>query len=269
MPKPEEGEAPAEDTSVSDVETSDEEFADWDDDAGFTDDDTESEEAEDSTEAEESDDTEESESDSTDDETEETEEDTNSDEQDKTEDKSKEQLAHEAFKRREAERKLREERESREKENLDRYLAEAEDDEAELAKRQLEVERFNTMKERIALNQDRLDVGIQKASIEIQKIANGDPVVLEAFAEALDDFEATRIVKDKYGNPVEVKDDVYQYLLKKADSIKKLTGIGAREQTKQKANEKMRTVTRPTRTPKEKPVDPDMEAFDEMANRDW
>jgi hypothetical protein len=125
------------------------------------------------------------------------------------------------------------------------------------------------MKERIALNQDRLDVGIQKASIEIQKIANGDPVVLEAFAEALDDFETAHVVKDRYGNPVEVKADVYQYLLKKADSIKKLTGIGAREQTKQKANEKMRTVARPTRTPKEKPVDPDLAAFDEMADRDW
>ena len=195
----------------------------------------------------------------------ETEEDTTPGEEAETE-KTQKQLAHEAFKRREAERKLRDEREQREKENLDRYLEEAQDDEVELAKRQTEVDRHLIQKERISINADKLDVGIRRFAAENELLKTGDSVVQEAIAEALDDFEAMYVVKDKQGNPLEVKADVYQYLQKKADSIQKLTGIGARQQTKQKANEKMRTVTRPTRTPKEPTVDKDVQDFEDAFN---
>lgn len=189
------------------------------------------------------------------------EEDTPQDEP-KADDKTQKQIAHEAFKRREAERKLREERDLREKENLDRYLDEAQDDEIELAKRQTEVQRHLIQKEKISLNADKLEVGIQRFAAESDVLKNADETVKEAIAEALDDFEAMYVVKDKDGNPIEVKADVYQYLTKKANSIKKLTGIGARQQTRQKANEKTRTVPRPSRTPKEPAKDPDLDAFD-------
>lgn len=181
--------------------------------------------------------------------------------------RSKEQLAQEAFRRREAERKLREERESREKETLDRYLQEAQDDDTELAKRQLEVQQYNLRKEAISLNADKLDVGIQRAAAEIDLLRSDDPVVQTAFKEALDDFEAMFVVKDQHGNPVEVKADVYQYLHKKADSIRQLTGIGARQQVKQKAKEKSATIPRPSKAPKAPKVDEDLLAFDEEASK--
>lgn len=264
-----------EDTSVSEVDnTSDPLDEDsWDDDTGFDQPDNEpdepAEEAEstDEVEAEASEDVAEEEVEEETEQSEETEteaeaeEDTTSSEDTSTE-KTQQQLNHEAFLRREAERKLREEREAREKQDLDRYLKDAEDDEAEYAKRQGEVERHLIAKERVALNREKLDISIQKFTAGNDLIKSGDKVVLEAFAEALDDFEAMYVVKDEHGNPLEIKADVYQYLQKKSDSIQKLTGIGARKQAKQKTNEKSRTVARPTRTPKEPAKDSDLDDFE-------
>jgi hypothetical protein len=179
-----------------------------------------------------------------------------------TEKPDEKKVAHEAFKRREAERKLREERESREKENLDRYLEEAKDDESLLKERKLEVQQFNMQKQQVNINAQSLDLGIRKAAAEIELLSTGSPEVKEAFAEALDDFYAMYVTRNKNGDPTEVKADVYQYLQKKADSIKKLTNIGAREQTKKKTAEKTRTVAKPTRTPKKPKSDPDLDFFD-------
>jgi len=180
---------------------------------------------------------------------------------------TKEQVAHEAFKRREAERQLKAERDTRQAQDLQRYLDEAEDDEYELAKRQNQVEKFNIQREKSELTRDKLQVGIDRAMADIDLFRTGDDVVKEALASSLDDFEAMHVTKDDKGNPLEVRADVYQYLLKKADSIRQLTGTGARQQAKQKDNQNSRTVTPPVRTPKPAKVDPDMEAFDEEAYR--
>ena len=181
-------------------------------------------------------------------------------------DKSKDELAKEAFKRREAERKLRDEQNRREAENLQRYLDEAGEDEAELNKRQLEVQQYALSRERSQVLQDKLDVGINKAVLEL-KIDPKDTAAMNYLARRLDDFESSRVVKDRGGNIVEVRGNVYQYIKEEMDSISQFRSIGAREQASKKAKEKARTVKTPTRTPKEKPVDEDLLAFDEEADK--
>jgi hypothetical protein len=168
----------------------------------------------------------------------------------------------EMAKRRIAEKQLRQEREQREQENLKRYLEEAGDDEFELAKRQTEVERHLLQREKAQVLQDKVQVSIDRAIAEIDLFRTGTPEIKEELAKSLDDFERMYVKRDNTGNYTSVEGDVYQYLQEKADSIRRLTGIGARLQTKQKANEQMRTVTRPTRTPKEPKVDPDLSDFD-------
>lgn len=166
------------------------------------------------------------------------------------------------------ERKIRkEEREKQEKLTLDRYLKEAKDDEDELARRQLQVESYNINKERAALNEEKLVSGVTKAKADIALLSSKDPVVQEELGNAIDDFEAMYVVKNKYGDIVEVKADVYQYLQRKAGSISKLTGIGARQESQNKAKQKSRTMTPPSTKPKEGKNDPEMDAFDEEANR--
>ena len=174
---------------------------------------------------------------------------------------SKKELAHEAFKRREAERQLRETKDANEQANLDRYLKEAEGDEAELQKRQNEVETYNIQKERIALNQQSLDVSIRRAASDLG-IYKADTYTKERIADELDKFEAMYVQKDRNGNPIKVTGDVYQYLKDEMDSISQFRNIGAREQTKKKQAEKTRTVAKPTRTPKEAKKDQDLEDFD-------
>lgn len=202
---------------------------------------------------------------------EEVEEEVTASEEPPTKEDTPKEVAHEAFKRREAERKLRERDDQEEQRNLDRYLSEVEDDEVELAKRQTEVDRHLITKERVSLNKDKLEAQVQNFTANNALAKNADATVTAEFADAVDSFIARFVTSDKNGNPIEIKvdpstgkqADVYQYLQKKASSIEKLTGIGARKQTKQKAKEKQRTVTRPTRTPKEPVKDADLDAFSE------
>lgn len=176
--------------------------------------------------------------------------------------------ARNAFKERELRRQIqKEEREKQEKITLDRYLKEANDDEDELARRQLQVESYNINKERAALNEEKIISGITKAKADIPLLSSTDPTVQEEIGNAVDDFEAMYVVKNEYGDVVEVKADVYQYLQRKADSISKLTGIGARQESQNKEKQKSRTMTAPSAKPKTGKSDPEMDAFDEEAKR--
>lgn len=176
------------------------------------------------------------------------------------------ELAREAYKRREAERKLREAQERQEAEDLQRYLDDAKDDHEELAKRQMEVSAYELQKERSAVLMDKLDVAVQKAVLDL-KLDKMDDTTKNFVLRRLEEFEATRVVRDRRKNILEVRGDVYQYLKEEMDSISQFRSIGAREQTKKKAVEKTRTVLKPTRTPKEKPTDDGLEAFQEEADK--
>lgn len=175
------------------------------------------------------------------------------------------ELAREAFKRREAERKLRETQERQEAEQLQRYLDDAQDDQEELVKRQMEVNTYVLQKERSAVLSEKLDVAMQKAVLDLG-LKEMDAPTTDFITRRLEEFDATRVVRDKRGNILDVRGDVYQYLKEEMDSISQFRSSGAREQTKKKAVEKTRTVLKPSRTPKEEPKDLGLEAFAEEAN---
>jgi hypothetical protein len=173
----------------------------------------------------------------------------------------------EMAKRRIAEKELQKERQRNEQDNLKRYLAEAEDDEVLYAQRKNEIAQHLLQKERSELTYEKLQVGIDKAVAGIDLFRTGTPEIKEELAKSLDDFERMYVDKDEQGNFLKVNADVYQYLQSKADSISRIAGIGARQQSKQKASEKARTVTQPVRTPKPVKSDPELDGFDEEANR--
>lgn len=176
-------------------------------------------------------------------------------------------LNDEQAKRRIAEKQLKQERENRERDDLQRYLDEAADDDEERARREIQVEKYNLDKEKASLATEKLEIGLDRAISEIDLFRTGSNEVKEELANSLDDFEKMYVTRDKNGNVVEVRADIHQYLKTKSESIRRLTGLGAQQEAKAKKATKSRTDTPPTRTPKEPKTDPYLDAFLEEANR--
>lgn len=241
---------------TDDLELEDIEVTDDEAEVDETDESDESEETEETTE--ESNETEEE---SEEDVEEESQEETSTDEEETQED-TKSDIAQEAYKRREAERKLREAEEQRERENLERYLQEAEDDEDEFKARQMDVQQYLVNKDRANLNREKLEAGIQKVVDEFD-IKNASEAEKRLFAEAVDEFERGYIQVDRNGNPVQVNGDIYQHLKNKVNSTQEIKAEGARSAGKAKAKTKARTVTPPIQKPKEPKVDQDVKDFDD------
>lgn len=264
-----------EDTTVSE-ETTAEETVDTstNEETPDTDVTTELEDDETSFDDEDDDETEEAEEDSEDEETDtepaETEEeskegdeseDSNDAEEDTTSDEDK-KSGYEGLSNAEAAAKRVAEKQAREAAKLEqqnKYLQEAEDAK-DLALRQLQVDAYNN---RVEKNTNNLESGIERAVASIDLFRDGSPEVKEELARRLDDFEAKHVQYDSNGDPVQVTGNVYEYLLKEADSIRRILNTGARNQVKAKDKAKARTEAIPTRAPKEPKVDPDMAAFDE------
>ena len=162
--------------------------------------------------------------------------------------------------RRIAEKKAREDAKRQAQEE---YLQQAED-EKDLALRQLQVDAYNN---KVEFNQSKLQSGIDKAVASIDLFREGSPEVKEFLFNSVDDFEARYVSYDQNGDPISVEGDVYQYLQRKADEARRLAGVGARENSKQRNSAKTRAMTPPSKTPKQPKVDPDLEAFDEEASR--
>ncbi len=157
----------------------------------------------------------------------------------------------------------REARELAKQQQQDKYIEEAEDN-RDLALRQLQIDAYNN---RVEKHRNSLDNGIEKAIANIDLFRTGTPEVKEALASSLEKFERMHVKYDTNGDPMNVTGNVYEYLLKEADSIRTLLNIGARGQSKAKDKAKARTDTLPTRAPKEPKVDPDIAAFDEEASK--
>ena len=177
----------------------------------------------------------------------------------------------EAAKLRIEQRKAREEadrlRQQREDESIERFLEEAGDDELERQRRENAVKEFRIQEREINLNRQSLQVGIERAVASIDLFRTGTDLQKAALADALDDFEALHIQKDKQGRPVAVNGDVVAFLQRKAESIKKLAGEGVKRQEKQKSKQKTRTMVTPRRAPVKAKADPMLEGFDEEAGR--
>lgn len=164
-----------------------------------------------------------------------------------------------------AEQRIRDkqQREASLKEDQAAYLEKAEDDK-DLALRQLQVDAYNNRVDNVS---NKLTNGYERALKDFDILSSTDPDVQAEVNQAIDAFQAMYVTVDQHGNPTEVRADFYAFLQSKADSIRKLTGIGARQQVMSKGKEKSKTLTVPSRAPKEPKSDPDVDAFDEEANK--
>jgi hypothetical protein len=144
------------------------------------------------------------------------------------------------------------------------YLDGAGDDPDESFKRHTEVEVYNSRVER---NENALVTASDRAFAEFPILNSKNPVIRERVGRALNAFQAENVNINKLGDPIEVKGDLYEYLKEEAESIAALTGIGAREQIKDKDKEKRKTFIRPSRAPRKAKSNPMQDGFDEEANR--
>lgn len=192
----------------------------------------------------------------------------------KSEAENAEDLAKQAFEARKAERQARAEadqvRKQAEEANIDRYLREAADDETELARREIDVQNYRLKEKTIDLNNQALQTDLMRAVADIPLFKTGSDAVKNRLLRAVDQFEASYVVKDDKGRPLEIKGDIHQYLQQEANSIRDLLGDGAREQTKNKTNQKSRTLATPSKTPpstKKTAYDDMLAGFDEEIAR--
>lgn len=166
-----------------------------------------------------------------------------------------------------AEKRLKEKqvKEATLKQKQQEYLAEADkENPADLALRQVQVDAYNN---KVDLNTGKLTNGYERAIKDFDILRDPDPAIQRRLDRALDSFQAAHVTFDEFGSPYEVREDIYAYLQTEADSITELTGKGARQQEKSKAKEKSKTLLTPNRAPKTPKKDPDIEGFDEEANR--
>ena len=175
-----------------------------------------------------------------------------------------------AFNREQAEKRLQEKqaKELSRKKDQDDYIATADpDDPKDLAVRQLQVDAYTN---KVTANQNTLTSAYQRALKDFDILNNPDPAIQAKVNRALDLFQAASVTVDKYGEPVDVRGDLYSHLQTEADSIAELMSIGARKQTTSKEKEKSKTLTPPNRAPKEAKktaIAQMMEGFDEEAAR--
>jgi hypothetical protein len=181
---------------------------------------------------------------------------------DKSDDEKQKAINKEMAEKRIKERKEKEEALVKQQQE---YIAEADkDDPRDLAVRQLQVDAYNN---KVEGNSNKLSGSYERAIKDFQVLSDQSPEVQAEVNEALDAFQAMYVTIDSYGNPTEVRGDLYKFLQAKADSIERLTSMGAHKQTESKAKEKSKVLTAPVRGPKEGKADPGLDAFDEEANR--
>jgi hypothetical protein len=145
------------------------------------------------------------------------------------------------------------------------YVAEADTaDPLDIAVRQLQVTAYNNT---VESNTNKLTNAYERAIQDFDILKNPSPEIQAEIDAAVDAFQAQFVQLDKYGNPVEVKGDLYTHLQTKADSIARLTGLKVKQQEQMKTKEKSKVLSTPTRAPKEPKRDPQLEAFDEEADR--
>jgi hypothetical protein len=164
----------------------------------------------------------------------------------------------EAAKRRIAEREAR--REAKLQASQD-FLDKAEDNQ-DLVLRQLQIDTHNN---KVAQVSNKLEGDLNRVMASIDLFTSKDPVIQEAMLDAVDTYDALHVKRDEFGDPIEVTGDMHDYLSKEAARIRKLTGIGARQQEQAKNTQKKRTLTTPTRTPAKAKTDPLLDGFDEEA----
>lgn len=173
--------------------------------------------------------------------------------------------------KRKAENKSHAEQRIREKQQRDtvlkkeqtEYVSETQDP-IEIAVRQLQVDAYNNKTD---ANTNKLTNDYERALKDFPILGDKSPAIQKEIDDAITAFDARYTTFDQYGKPVDVRGDLYSYLQSKADSIEKLTGLGATKQTKDKVREQSKTLQTPVRSPKQPKSDAMLDAFDEEASK--
>ncbi len=236
----------------------------WGDDEDQADESTETEEVTEEAEAEDD----EEDEDSTDDEPEESDdkEEAKVEPEPETKEKPSDEEQRKAHNREMAQKRLKEkqERQKATQESHSDYLSKADPNDArDLEIRQLQVNEYNN---RVEINQNKVELGYERALRDFPVLNDSTPEIKEEVTAALEEFNNLYVTKDKLGNPTEVRADMYQFLQAKADSIQRLTSLGEKKQSTNKARQRSKTTTLPSRAPKEN-KDAMEDGFDEEANR--
>lgn len=241
-------------TPLEDIEVSLEDIADGNDTEAEVE--TETEEVEETESEEET--TEETEEASTG----ETEEDTKDEDETQSSDEGElKQHNREMAEKRIQEKQARKAEEARiKKEQEDYILDQPEDNATTPAIRELQVKTYNA---EVRANLSELKSSLSRALNDFPVLQSPD--VQEDLNQTLDEFQALYAPLDAWGNPSVVNGDLYEYLQIKANSIERLTAIGAKKQEGSKAKEKSNATPVPSKTPKAPKSDPDMDAFNEEA----
>jgi hypothetical protein len=154
---------------------------------------------------------------------------------------------------------------------LERYLKEAEHDEDELAQRKLDVREYRLKERQVQINSQALETEVTNAYNSIALFKTGTPAVQARLLRALDAFEASNIVKDNDGRPLEVKGSIYKYLQDEANAIareqEELRAELLSTRSTDKAKQSRRTTTIPSKAPQKKDKDPGQDAFDEEISK--
>lgn len=181
-----------------------------------------------------------------------------SEEAEPTEEEKDAEFKRQMFEKRQQEKAVREQTQKEQQQN---YLNEAEDAH-DLALRQLQIDAYDN---KVSRNETTLKNQYETAIKDFDILSSTDPVIQSRVNKALDAYQAQNVTIDAYGNPTEVRNDLYAFLQSEADDIAKLTGIRAKSQETSKTKQKSKTMSAPSRSPKEAKVDPDLAAFDEEA----
>jgi len=160
----------------------------------------------------------------------------------------------EMFERRQQDKQARE---ANIRDQQQEYLAQAESDE-NLALRQLQIDAYDNKVDR---NSNKLQTSYERAVKDFDVLRSNDPAIQRRLDRAIDAFQAQHVTVDAFGNPTDIRADLYQHLQDEADSISELTGIGARQQVQNKTREGRKTTPVPNRSPKTPKVDPDLADF--------
>lgn len=181
--------------------------------------------------------------------------------EDTSESEAEQKRRNDEYARRRIEEK--QQREALKQQQQNQFLQDAEDP-RDLALRQLQIDAYNN---RVQTNNNLLESQLDRAVADIQEFRDGSEEVKEELINAVDEFEQMYVVRDRNGDPIEVRASLRDFLQAKAERIRKLTGAGARNQVVAKAKTKAKTDPVPTRKPATPKIDPMLAAFDEEASQ--
>lgn len=128
-------------------------------------------------------------------------------------------------------------------------------DEQDLALRQLQIDAYTN---KVENNTSRLQNQYEKAVNDIEIFRNPTTEVQQELDAAIDEFQERFVQIDEFGNPVNVGNDLYQFLAQRANSIMRWQQMGAKSEKAGQAKQRSAVTPKPAGSPRTPKVDPIM-----------